>query len=87
MNKHELGIPANHSLIQTDTKWEQRKGQDTDIYWYDETNEEGKVVAKYIVRDSTCIHPPQKRNITYDKLSIDGQIINSGSLNDSIDAN
>lgn len=80
MDKDKLGIPANHSLIQTDTKWEQRKGQDTDTYWYNETNEEGEVVAKHIVRDSTCIYPPQKRSITFDKLSIEGQIINSGSI-------
>lgn len=81
MNKDKLGIPPNHSLVQTDTKWEQRKGQDTDTSWYDESDEGGNVVAKYIVRDSTCIYPPQKRNITFEKLSIDGQIINSGSLN------
>lgn len=81
MTKGKLGIPANHSLIQTDTKWWQRKGQDTDTSWYDETDEERNVVAKYIVRDSTCIYPPQKRSITFDKLSIHGQIINSGSLN------
>lgn len=80
MNKDKLGIPPNHSLIQTDTKWEQRKGQDTDTSWYDETDEGGNVVAKYIVRDSTCIYPPQKRNITFEKLSIDGQIITRGSL-------
>lgn len=80
MNKYKLGIPANHSLIQTDTKWDQRKGQDTDTSWYDETDEEGIVVAKYIVRDSTCIYPPQRRSITFDKISIDGKIIKSGSL-------
>jgi hypothetical protein len=81
MNKEKLGIPSNHSLIQTDTKCEQRKGHDTDICWYDETDEIGIIVAKYIVKDSTGIYPPQKRSITYDRLSIDGQIINSGSLN------
>lgn len=77
----ELGIPSHHSLVQTNSKCEQRKGHDTDINWYDETDENGALVAKYIVKDSTGIYPPQKRNITFDKFSLEGVIIKSGSLN------
>ena len=63
--KEKIGIPASHSLVKTDSKWEQRKGQDTDTYWYDEVDESGNVVAKYVVEDSTSMHPPFERNISY----------------------
>lgn len=67
-HKEKIGIPAEHSLVQTDTKWEQRKGQDTDTYWYDEVDEQGNVVAKYVVQDSTSVYPPFGRRISYDKV-------------------
>ena len=67
-HKKRIGIPDAHELIQTDTKWEQRKGQDTDTYWYDEIDGAGNVVAKYIVKDSTSIYPPNNRSITYEKV-------------------
>ena len=66
--REKIGITDNHKLVQTDTKWDQRKGQDTDIYCYDEVDELGNVVAKYIVKDSTSIYPPFDRNVSYDKL-------------------
>jgi len=81
MYQKTLGIPENHTFTQTDTKWAERKGQDTDTYWYDEIDENNNIVAKYIVKDSTCIYPPQKRTIQYEKLSPDGNYIKSGSIN------
>jgi len=80
MYKTALGVPESHTLEQTDTKWEQRKGQDTDTYWYDEKNEAGDIVAKFIIRDSTCIYPPQSRNIQYEKLSATGEHLESGAI-------
>lgn len=67
MHTEELNIPLKHSLIKTKTDWEQKKGQDTDIYWYDEVDPDGKVIARYIVKDSTGIYPPFKRSITFEK--------------------
>jgi len=67
-HKEKIGIPEAHSLVQTDTKWEQRKGQDTDTYWYDELDQNGVVVAKYVVKDSTSIYPPCSRSISYEKV-------------------
>ncbi|MDY0180598.1 hypothetical protein [Aliarcobacter skirrowii] len=67
MHKEELKIPSSHSLIQTKTEWNQKRGQDTDTYWYDEVDAEGKIIAKYIVKDSTSIYPPFKKNITFEK--------------------
>lgn len=67
-HKKKLAIPEAHRLVQTDTKWEQRKGQDTDTYWYDETDDAGKIVAKYVVKDATSIYPPCTRRITYEKV-------------------
>ncbi|WP_417667184.1 hypothetical protein [Pseudidiomarina sp.] len=66
--KEKIGIAESHDLVQTDSKWEQRKGQDTDTYWYDEVDESGTVVAKYVVIDSTSIYPPFERSISYEKV-------------------
>ncbi len=81
MYKKALGIPDGHSLEKTDTKWEQRKGQDTDTYWYNEKDKNGEIVAKFIVKDSMCIYPPQSRNIQYEKLTAAGEHLKSGGIN------
>ena len=67
-HKQKIGIPDGHDLVVTDTKWKQRKGQDTDTYWNNEVDENGNVVAKYILKDSTSIHPPSARIISYEKV-------------------
>lgn len=63
----KIGIPTNHKLVQTETKWRQSKGQDTDTYLYDQVDENGIVVAKYVVRDSTSMYPPFGRNVSFEK--------------------
>ena len=74
MSKEEhmkrIGIPAGHGLVESRTgEWGVRKGQDTDTYYYDHVNEAGQVLAKYVVRNSTSIHPPFSRSITHEKLT------------------
>jgi len=67
MHEEELKIPSEHSLVQTKTEWKQKKGQDTDTYWYDEIDGQGNIIAKYVVKDSTSMYPPFGRNITFEK--------------------
>ncbi|MDF3868441.1 hypothetical protein P3W53_28555 [Pseudomonas denitrificans (nom. rej.)] len=62
--KRKLGVPAEHSLVETASKREQRKGQDADIYWFDEVDAEGNVVNQHVLRDSTSVYPPHGRTIT-----------------------
>ena len=66
--KELIGIPESHQLVQTDSKWRQSGGKDTDTYWYDEVDEQGNVIAKYIVKDSTSMYPPQKNEVTFEKV-------------------
>jgi len=66
--KEKIGIQKEHELVQTETKWENRKGLDTDTYWFNELDTDSNIIAKYIVRDSTSIYPPQKRTISWDKI-------------------
>ncbi|MCD9485454.1 hypothetical protein GLP25_20040 [Photobacterium phosphoreum] len=80
MYKEKLGIPENNELVRTSNKSEQRKGRDTEIYGYDEKNANGEVIAKYIVRDSMSIYPPQSTTISYMKYDVNGELIDSGSL-------
>jgi len=63
-----IGIPDNHGLVHTGSKREERKGRDTDIDFYDETDAEGVVIAQYEVRDSMSIYPPQTTTLTFRKL-------------------
>lgn len=67
MHKEELKIPSEHSLVQTKTEWKQKKGKDTDTYWYDELDAQGNIIAKYVVKDCTGTYPPFRRNITFEK--------------------
>ncbi|MGR6780662.1 hypothetical protein ACU5B6_25305 [Moritella viscosa] len=67
--KQKMGIPDNHTLKQTASDWKAKKGQDTDTYHYEQLNEHGDLVAKYIVRDSTSMYPPFSRSIDWDKVS------------------
>ncbi|STQ89309.1 hypothetical protein EV682_101307 [Iodobacter fluviatilis] len=64
--RNKFNIPVDHTLVQTGTKWEQRKGQDTDLTMYDQMDPEGNIIAKYIERDSTSMYPPCGRSITYE---------------------
>lgn len=68
-HKKEAGIPCSHELVQTQAMSSQRKGQDTDTYWYDQVDENGTVVAKWIVKDSTSIYPPFGRSILAEKIA------------------
>ena len=65
--KTKIGIPAENTLVQTATTWKQKSGQDTDTYWYDEVNPAGQVVNQYVVYDSTAMHPPFGRSVTWEK--------------------
>ncbi|MBB1274924.1 hypothetical protein [Psychromonas sp. SR45-3] len=80
MYKEKLGIPEQHELVRTSSKSEQRKGRDTDIYEYDEKNAEGEIIAKYIVRDSMSIYPPQSTTVSFVKYSPTGSKIDSDNL-------
>lgn len=80
MYKEKLGIPKINEFVRTSSKNEQRKGRDTDIYGYDEKNANGEVIAKYIVRDSMSIYPPQSTTVSYVKYDVNGEPIDSGNL-------
>ncbi len=80
MYKEKLGIPQEHELVRTSSKSEQRKGRDTDIYSYDEKNSCGELIAKYVVRDSMSIYPPQSTTVSYVKYDVSGKEIGSGNL-------
>lgn len=66
--RKQFNIPANHTLVQKESKWEQRKGQDTDTYLYEQVDPTGNVVATYSEKNSTSMYPPFKRSVTYEKI-------------------
>lgn len=67
--REKLGIPANHTIHYVSSESNCRRGWDTDIYIYEERDENGKVIGLHEIKDATCSYPPQKRNITSRKLS------------------
>jgi len=80
MYKEELGISDGHSLEETNSEWKQKKGQDTDTTCYNEMDVEGNIIFSYIVIDSTSIYPPFSRRVEFEKYSVDGNLIDRGSL-------
>lgn len=66
--RKKLGIPENHKFIRTETSSRKTKGKDTDIYEYEQLDEEGNLIACYVIEDSTSMYPPFKRSIEYKKL-------------------
>jgi hypothetical protein len=66
----KIGIPVGHDLVETQASaWKVKHGQDTDTYYYDHLDENGKLVARYIVKDSTSTYPPFGRSVTWEKVA------------------
>jgi len=66
----KIGIPAGHTLRRVSMEWKgQRKGQDIDLYVFDELDPNGNIVATYEVTDSTSIYPPFSRHVDYSKIT------------------
>jgi hypothetical protein len=80
MYREKLGIPIEHEFVGTSSKSEQRKGRDTDIYGYDEKNSDGEIIAKYIIRDSMSIYPPQNTTVSFVKYDASGIELSSGTI-------
>lgn len=80
MYRVKLEIPNKHTFTLTSSRSEQRKGRDTDIYEYEEKNIDGDILAKYIIRDSMSIYPPQSTVVSFVKLDPLGKEISSGNL-------
>lgn len=61
-----LNLNKNHTYKQIDTVWKQKKGEDFDLYTYEEYNETQELVRTFTVRDSTHMYPPFTRRISYE---------------------
>lgn len=68
-HKKKIGIPPQHNLVLTSSKWEQRKGRDTDYYFYNEVDANGTVVAQYEVSESMSIYPPFGTTVSWNKIT------------------
>ncbi len=73
-----LPVGEGNNLILMDSNNSQRKGMDNDDEYYDEVTPEGTVVAKYHTWHHMCIYPPQNTNSGWEKLDLEGKIIESG---------
>ncbi len=73
-----LPVGKGNSLILTESKSTNRKGMDNDDDFYDEVDEEGKIVAKYHVWHHLNIYPPQRVDEGWRKRLPDGAVVASG---------
>ena len=80
MYKEKLGIPDMHDFVNINTRNEVRKGRDTDIYEYEEKDEDGNLIAKYMVRESMSIYRTTDDTVSYIKYDINGEEVESGIL-------
>ncbi|RYD50556.1 MAG: hypothetical protein EOP52_13875 [Sphingobacteriales bacterium] len=67
--KTKLGVPANHTLVQTDWSAKQRKGRDIDYWSYDELDENGTVVVRYSVIEDMDIYT-QKTDFSFTRSEV-----------------
>ncbi|PRA53214.1 MULTISPECIES: hypothetical protein [Pseudomonas] len=76
MDEHfkKIPIPEGHTLVAAGLEWKgARKGRDTDIYFYNELNAAGEVVASYEVTDSMSTYPPFSSSISVSKVKGSGE--------------
>lgn len=66
--KEKLNIPLHHHLQQFSFAWEQRQGQDTDIFELEEFDSSNQIVARYRVKSSISIYPPFTHDLSWEKL-------------------
>lgn len=66
--RKKIGIPEGHDFKEVSSRRDVRRGQDADVYRYEEIDENGLVVAQYEIRDSVFIHPPFDRSVSFTKL-------------------
>jgi hypothetical protein len=66
--RKKFNIPDDHKIVQVETTWKQKRGQDTDTYQYDQIDPTGNVVARYLETDSTSIYPPFQRHVSFEKI-------------------
>ncbi|WP_155295354.1 hypothetical protein [Chromobacterium violaceum] len=78
--REALGVPEDANIERISSENKMRKGQDVDIFFYDEKDAEGNVIATYEIHESTSIYPPQKLSVFYYKRSPNGNQIASGPL-------
>ena len=80
MYRERLQVPSENEFVRRSSRNESRKGQDTDIYEYDEINPEGELVARYVIRDSMSIYPPQTTTTLFSKYDLEGVQVDSGII-------
>lgn len=70
MDEHASKVPCPEgcTVIAKGSKWlGSRKGQDTDIYYFDVVDSDGSLVSSHEVHDSTSVYPPHGRTIRLEK--------------------
>lgn len=66
--RRRFDIPDDHQLVLTRTRWDPREGQDAEFAYYDETDAEGTVVGRYLIRDSLSQRALPGQRVSYEKL-------------------
>jgi len=75
MHEKNLNIKTGHRLVQIKMENKVQKSEDYDLYYYDEFDAEENLVSKYIVKHSTSIYPPFSVYVEYQKLDINGKLV------------
>lgn len=61
-------IPTDHKLIENgQPKSTSSGGRERETYEYNQIDEDGNIIAVYIIEDSMSIYPPFRHNISYEK--------------------
>ena len=61
-----LKLNPEHTYKKIDSVWKQKRGDDYDLYTYEEYNKNEELVKTFTVRDSTRMYPPFERTISFE---------------------
>lgn len=60
----KFGLNPEHSYKRIRSESNARKGQDYDLYTYEEYDKDDNLVKTFTIRDSTSMYPPFTRRVT-----------------------
>lgn len=71
-HRKALGIDDLMTVVHTDFKNQSRKGEDTDIDYYDVFAPDGTLIAKCEIHEAMGVYPPHNKRTIYKKYSPEG---------------
>lgn len=78
LTRQIFGIDDTMKIVRTGGRNQNRRGDDTDIDYYQVSAADGTLLWKCEVHESISMFPPQRKSTSYKKFDLDGRPIELG---------